>query len=505
MKRQEHINKVTVDGYRKIDLEYFHTHLSYINHLIMVANANEAEILFCNLKPLPRIGNHHYNDRILVIEGASYQQYYIGMLSNTPVVVTMLTDMGGIKINSSTLVLVEAIGMFAPNYAIMVGICASMNDKVKIGDVVIANPIVSYDSKKETERGVIYRGQRFYPYLLINKFPHIRLLNKFNFKVFKGEVVSGETLANSERFKAELLKAFPETLALDMEGIGFATTCQKYNVQWIFLKGVSDCGANKADNAQRHAVANAIQVAKLLLDDADDYQKNKRNMSVFVSGAIAKLNNIKITSCLFTRILAEKLLEKGYKIVTALGKTVGGDILQGTYRYVNAKTNETITQSNLISDYLLTIPFPYQNITESENQELISSYCVKQRISLLKASSIVIFIYGNKTQGRENNEVLSSGMREELKIAEDLDCLIVPVGATGYMAQQIWKEYSEKLEEYYSKYLPTDANVNKLQKELKEKFDLLNGDYGNIVCNDEEQCNQLVDHVLDFIEFLTKH
>ena len=96
-------------------------------------------------------------------------------------------------------------------------------------------------------------------------------------------------------------------------------------------------------------------------------------------------------------------------------------------------------------------------------------------------------------------------MREELKIAEDLDCLIVPVGATGYMAQQIWKEYSEKLEEYYSKYLPTDANVNKLQKELKEKFDLLNGDYGNIVCNDEEQCNQLVDHVLDFIEFLTKH
>ena len=500
---QANINKVTVDGYRKIDIEYFHTHLSYINHLIMVANANESEILFYNLKPLHRIGNHHYNDRILVIEGVSCQQYYIGTLSNTPVVVTMLTDMGGIKINSSTLVLVEAIGMFAPKYAIMVGICASMNNNVKIGDVVIANPIVSYDSKKETDYGVIYRGQRFYPYLLINKFPHIRLLNKFNFKVFKGEVISGETLANSERFKAEILKAFPETLALDMEGIGFATTCQKYNVQWIFLKGVSDCGTNKADNAQRHAVANAIQVAKLLLDDAEDFQKDKRNKSVFISGAIARLNNKKITSCLFTRILTKKLLENGYKIITALGKTVGEDVLHGTYHFVNAKTNETITQSNLISDYLLTIPFPYQNITESNNQELISSYCAKQRFSLLKASSIVIFIYGNKIQGANKSEVLSSGMKDELKIAEELDCLIVPVGATGYMAQQIWKEYSKNLENYYSKYLPTETN-DKLHKELKEKFDLLNSVNGEIICNNEEQCNQLVNYVLNFLEFLTK-
>ena len=497
MTNKSMILKITMDGFLQISLEYFYAHLSYIKHLILVANANEAAVLFYNLKPIPRIGNHRYNDKILMIESTSCQQYYIGMISNTPVIVTMLTDMGGIKINSTTLVLSEAIDIFAPNYAIMVGICASMNEKVKIGDVVIANPIVSYDSKKETEEGVIYRGQRFYPYLLINKIPHIRVLNKFNFKIFKGEVVSGETLADSARFKKEILKAFPETLALDMEGICFATTCQKHNVQWIFIKGISDCGSNKIDNAQRYAVSNAIQVVKLLLDDINDHQENKRNRSIFISGAIAEINQEKVTSCLFTQILTKKLLENGYKIVTALGKTVGEDILKGAYDYVHTKVNEAVTQDNLINHYLLTIPFPYQNITENNHSELISGYCSKQRFSLLNASSIVIFIYGNKTQGTEGTMVLSSGMKEELKIAEDFDCLIVPIGATGYMAQEIWKEYSLDLYGHYSKYLPNNENDTK--DKLKEKFDFLNNPEGKIVYEDKSECELLVERILDFI------
>lgn len=399
MKNQISEPEITIDGFKQIDLGYFHSQLPHIKHFIMVANANEAAVLFQNLKPLSKIGNYLYNDKILLIESFSCQQYYIGMISDVPVIATMLTDMGGIKINSTTLVLAEALEMFNPNYAITVGVCASMNDKVKIGDVVVANPIVSYDSKKETDNGTIYRGQRFYPYLLINKLPHIRTLNKFDFNVFKGEVVSGETLADSQKFKEETLKAFPETLALDMEGISFATTCQKHNVPWIFIKGISDGGTNKVDNAQRYAAANALQVVKLLLSDTSSHQISKKHRSVFISGAISKLSGNDVQTSLFTRILTQKLLERGYKIITALGKTVGQDILWGTYHYVNTIVNEPMTQNNLINDYLLTIPFPYQTIAESNNAELISGYCAKQRISLINASSIVIFIYGNKTQG----------------------------------------------------------------------------------------------------------
>ena len=61
--------------------------------------------------------------------------------------------------------------------------------------------------------------------------------------MFKGTVLSGDKLLNSSRYKKELLKSYPETIGLDMEGTGLGATCLNIWVKdWIFIKGVSDKG-----------------------------------------------------------------------------------------------------------------------------------------------------------------------------------------------------------------------------------------------------------------------
>ena len=41
-------------------------------------------------------------------------------------------------------------------------------------------------------------------------------------------------------------------------------------------------------------------------------------------------------------------------------------------------------------------------------------------------------------------------MRAEYEIALENHCIIVPVGCTGYMAQEIWKEVHENLSAFYT-------------------------------------------------------
>lgn len=61
---------------------------------------------------------------------------------------------------------------------------------------------------------------------------------------------------------------------------------------------------------------------------------------------------------------------------------------------------------------------------------------------------VAIFIFGNKWS--ESGTILANGMRSEYEIAKERHCLIVPVGCTGFMAQEIWKEVKENLSVFYT-------------------------------------------------------
>ena len=76
--------------------------------------------------------------------------------------------------------------------------------------------------------------------------------------------------------------------------------------------------------------------------------------------------------------------------------------------------------------------------------------------------------------------VLANGMRSEYEIAVDMHNLIVPVGCTGYIAQEIWNEINKDLSAYYTH----------IDDPLKDAFAKL-----NLKCSNYD----LVNNIISFI------
>ena len=64
------------------------------------------------------------------------------------IVFTLSRDMGSIKARAATNTISYAIDLCSPKYVIMSGICASLKNNINICDVIIADNIIGFDSKK---------------------------------------------------------------------------------------------------------------------------------------------------------------------------------------------------------------------------------------------------------------------------------------------------------------------------------------------------------------------
>ena len=60
------------------------------------------------------------------------------------------------------------------------------------------------------------------------------------------------------------------------------------------------------------------------------------------------------------------------------------------------------------------------------------------RKDMIQRAGIVILLFGNKLVDGKIQP--SGGMREEFEIAKDFGAFLLPVGATGYIAEDLWKE-----------------------------------------------------------------
>ena len=95
-------------------------------------------------------------------------------------------------------------------------------------------------------------------------------------------------------------------------------------------------------------------------------------------------------------------------------------------------------------DRLLLRPFP-QGIEDDNTRQVLWK---KYREDMISRAGVAIFIFGNKWS--ESGTISANGMRSEYEIAKERHCLIVPVGCTGFMAQEIWKEVKENLSAFYT-------------------------------------------------------
>lgn len=184
-------------------------------------------------------------------------------------------------------------------------------------------------------------------------------------------------------------------------------------------------------------------------------QKKVLRSSIFIAGAAKEYAPQTEEEALgFVHQLSFRLVASGYKIVSGVGYGIGTAVINGASEYVFS------SQYRHLDDSLLLRPFPRPLNGSAAGKELNAQY----REEAMKHAGLALFIYGNKGNG-EGGWMHSTGMHEEFELAESLGIVPLPVGATGYMAEELWQRVQSSLTRYY----PNQAEVFNAIEKLGDK------------------------------------
>ena len=204
-------------------------------------------------------------------------------------------------------------------------------------------------------------------------------------------------------------------------------------------------GDLKRFNIKAIIVDDYKEITAILMEIESRYKQK----TIFISGAAHEFGSWgEDKSQLFVYNLSKKLIEAGYKIVSGFGLGIGSAVISGALEeiYMNPKQSS--------NSQLLLRPFPQQVLGSASKPELWKRY----REDMIAYAGTAIFLYGNKLEG--GKVVLSSGMRQEFDIAKEKGLFILPIGATGFIAEEIWSEIKSSIDHIYEKH----KNIEELKK-----------------------------------------
>jgi len=168
--------------------------------------------------------------------------------------------------------------------------------------------------------------------------------------------------------------------------------------------------------------------------------------TVFLSGSAHEYGTIgQDTADKIVNDLSRTLIRKDFKIVSGYGLGMGIAVINGAmdeiYSHGARATDEQI----------MVRPFPQSGTV------LWDDY----RKDMISHAGIAIFMFGNKLDGL--NVVLANGVRREFEMAVENGLYVVPVGATGYMAEALWQEVSANMDKFFPNHSAEfDANFAEL-------------------------------------------
>jgi hypothetical protein len=195
-------------------------------------------------------------------------------------------------------------------------------------------------------------------------------------------------------------------------------------------------------------------------------QKKVNRSNIFISGSAKTFDPRTDTEALdFIHKLSHALTSKGYKLVSGFGSGVGSAVINGALDYIFS------TNYRHLDNSLMLRPFPQIETGDHKRAELYTRY----REDMLKQAGIAIFIFGNKEEG--GKIVLASGMEEEFKVSFANNVVPIPVGATGFYSEELWKTITSDLDKYY----PDHAELRNAIKEI-----------GNKALDDTHLINQII-------------
>lgn len=204
------------------------------------------------------------------------------------------------------------------------------------------------------------------------------------------------------------------------------------------------------------------------------YRQYKRK-TVFFSGSaddFGDWDKKEVEDALFK--LGSAMVDKRFRIASGIGLGIGNPLISGAISSAYKK------QHSHLDEHLIMRPFP-QFIEDAKER---ASVWKRYREEIIGKSGIALFFMGNKREGSE--VVDANGVIEEFDIAVQHGVFVIPIGCSGFVAEQLWKKVIDNLEQFYPN--ATD--------EFIEKIKLL----GMPVSGPHE----IISRVTDIIEFVVK-
>jgi len=235
--------------------------------MLLTVNDAEKNAVMRLLKPLPKKKN--------ILKGhIGPETYYVGMFGKFNTVITQC-EMGALGSGSAILATIDGLKIWLPRGIIMVGVAFGKDpSKQKIGDVLVASRVISYEPARIGETKTIHRGEIAQSNVTLRN----RFRNTESWEFYLpdgtlasreiGPILSGEKLIDEPEFKASLFEQFPEGIGGEMEGAGLIATSGRVGLPWILVKGICDWGdGNKDHKHQPLAAASAASLVHYVLSN----------------------------------------------------------------------------------------------------------------------------------------------------------------------------------------------------------------------------------------------
>lgn len=183
-------------------------------------------------------------------------------------------------------------------------------------------------------------------------------------------------------------------------------------------------------------------IQTLLVDDYSDIttllreiEARYRKKTVFFSGSAEDYGTWPRHEALdFVHNIASKCVEANCRVVNGFGWGIGSAVINGALEAIYGKP-EKYSEAQLIVR-----PFP-------QHGENLPALWEQYRQRMISLAGVALFFFGNKLDG--GNLVNANGVRREFEIALEHGLLPIPVAATGFMAEELWKEISADTGKYY--------------------------------------------------------
>ncbi|SPF47272.1 conserved hypothetical protein [Candidatus Desulfosporosinus infrequens] len=180
--------------------------------------------------------------------------YYLGMFGHYPAAYMHMDEQGVTNPAAAPLVS-QLVNQLHPVAIVMVGIAFGVDEsKQKIGDVLISDKILPYDSQKLLENKTEYmETPKEVGFQLLNAFREHRewlyhLPNSEQSIAYVGAMLTGSRLINNYEYRNQLLFDFADQKPIggEMEAQGIYSMCRIHGVaEWIIVKGICDWGYKK--------------------------------------------------------------------------------------------------------------------------------------------------------------------------------------------------------------------------------------------------------------------